>query len=187
MNFIDVLNDSKFILIYVIMVKEFFQDEVVCDSSRSAACEARNSIITDWTTEYNRLRSNYLASLKDWLLTKIDNQPDTGSSKKQKVEGDYNLLITHLNTLNEYNNRIADNISASSAAISTNQDHIIQNNNTITHQDNDIKKLNISLVSKKRQIEFTMERNRNRRIMIAILIIINLILIGVTYFLYTKK
>ena len=57
--------------------------------------------------------------------------------------------MTHLNELSDYNNRIAESISTSASAIRNNQNNIRQNNSTITHQDNDIKKLNISLLSKK--------------------------------------
>ena len=190
MNFIDVLNDSKFILIYVIMVKEFFQNEVnvLCDSTTSDVCGTRDQNIIDWTNLYTGKKNTYLQALKAWLESKIDSTVSTNDSSLQtNVESAYNDLMIHLNELSDYNNRIAESISTSASAIRTNQNNIRQNNSTITHQDNDIKKLNISLLSKKRQIEFTMERNRNRRIMIAILIIINLILIGVTYFLYTKK
>ena len=73
MNFIDVLNDSKFILIYVIMVKEFFQNEVnvLCDSTTSDVCGTRNENIINWTNQYTIKKRAYLQALKDWLESKM--------------------------------------------------------------------------------------------------------------------
>ena len=47
--------------------------------------------------------------------------------------------------------------------------------------------MNLKLVSRERQNEFSIERNRYRRIMIVVLIVCNVILMGYFGFLLTKK
>ena len=56
-------------------------------------------------------------------------------------------------------------------------------NRLISEQDEGIRNNNQELLSKRKQIRFTEERNRYRRIMIISLIIINLLLIGLFYYL----
>ena len=91
-----------------------------------------------------------------------------------------------LSKLNDNNTLNGETLITKSRQIKESEDNILKNNINIKNQDTNINKLNISLLSKERQIEYTNERNRNRRIMVAVLIIINLILIFVAYMLYHK-
>ena len=56
-------------------------------------------------------------------------------------------------------------------------------NRIIHQQDEGIRNNNQELLSKRKQIKFTEERNRYRRIMIISLVIINLLLVGLFYYL----
>ena len=62
-------------------------------------------------------------------------------------------------------------------------DILHRKNRLISEQDEGIRNNNQELLSKRKQIRFTEERNRYRRIMIISLIIINLLLIGLFYYL----
>ena len=66
-------------------------------------------------------------------------------------------------------------------------DEIHRKNRLILQQDDGIKNNNLEVLSKDRQIAFTQERNRYRRVMIVALVVINLLLIGLFYYLISSS
>ena len=67
------------------------------------------------------------------------------------------------------------------------RDEILERNRQIVMQGKSLDLMNLKLVSRERQNEFSIERNRYRRIMIVVLIVCNVILMGYFGFLLTKK
>ena len=67
------------------------------------------------------------------------------------------------------------------------RDEILERNKQIVMQGKSLDLMNLKLVSRERQNEFSIERNRYRRIMIVVLVVCNLILMGYFGFLLTKK
>ncbi len=157
--------------------------EIGCDKT-TEPCRTRNDNITTWASDHKTKRDAYLQAYKKHLenaLKGTKNSNDEGDVKTKRNE-----LNNHLNSLIDNNEMSIEKINVKSEKIKNREQQIQKNNNDIKNQDNNINKLNISLLSKARQIEYTNERNRNRRIMVAVLIIINLILIFVAYMLYNK-
>ena len=71
--------------------------------------------------------------------------------------------------------------------VDTKTTNVMQKNKTIKYQDNYIDDKNIELISKNRQVVFSKERNNFKRFMLIILIVINLVLIALFYYLVMKK
>ena len=63
---------------------------------------------------------------------------------------------------------------------------ILSRNKEIQKQDKDLEAINLKLVSRKRQNEFSVERNQYRKVMLVMLIIANIILLGYFAHLLTK-
>ena len=157
--------------------------DIGCDIT-TEPCKARNENINNWTDNHKIKRNAYLKAYKKHLENAL--QGKQSAEDEKNVETTRTELNNHLNSLIDNNEMSIEKINVKSEKIKKREQQIQKNNNDIKNQDNNINKLNISLLSKARQIEYTNERNRNRRIMVAVLIIINLILIFVAYMLYNK-
>ena len=168
------------------MIEQFFTTNTVCNGN-NAACQVRQENLDDWKTTMVTKKGNYLRALKAYLTQKLSTTPQNIPILKTDVGETYNALQDHMSVIKKLNQTISTSIGADATSISNNEQIINSNNARIMNQDSDINKLNISLVSKERQISYTTERNRNRRIMIAILILVNIILLAAAYFIYTKK
>lgn len=147
-------------------------------------CKTRVDNINDWNTKYKALRDTYLEKYRIVLNDQLQGITDNGSNVTAANDAQ-TALTKQIDSLSNNNASIQNNNNNGSLA--QRQTEIQKNNNDIMNQDSNINKLNISLLSKERQIEYTNERNRNRRIMVAVLIIINLVLIFVAYMLYNNK
>lgn len=157
-------------------------------NQNNAICESRVTRINEWKGEYQRLRDKYIQAyqnyLEDTLAGKTPNNQTLRNEETMKnAQKDIQDHLADLNDNNKLNNQTIQEMTDQLDNQTTN---IQSRNNDISNQNLNINKLNISLLSKERQIEYTNERNRNRRIMVAVLIIINLILISVAYMLYNK-
>ena len=111
---------------------------------------------------------------------------DAGELKSSidKVVKVSNLINKHLEYLNKNNDAVL--LTAADKYKHNDKVKIKTNNRQITYQDGDIIKLNTALTTKERQIRYTIERNRNKRVMVVLLILINVGLIYLTYYLYNK-
>lgn len=148
------------------------------------ACREREREITSWAVDYKREREAYILAYKNYLEKTLGGK--NADREKTIMEAAHQRVKDELSKLNDNNALNGETLITKSKQIKESEDNIQKNNINIKNQDNSIHKLNISLLSKERQIEYTNERNRNRRIMVAVLIIINLILIFVAYMLYNK-
>lgn len=82
------------------------------------------------------------------------------------------------------NIKYTDGILGTSDTQQEETNSVLHRKNRIIHQqDEGIRNNNQELLSKRKQIKFTEERNRYRRIMIISLVIINLLLVGLFYYL----
>lgn len=157
-------------------------------NQNNTVCESRVTVINAWTDEYQKLRNEYMNAYKAYLEdTLAGNTPNNETRKREEsMKTAQKKIQDHLADLNDNNKLNNQTIQEMTNQLDNQTTNIQTRNNDISNQNLNINKLNISLLSKERQIEYTNERNRNRRIMVAVLIIINLILISVAYMLYNK-
>ena len=173
------------------MIEHFFSENI-CNAN-NAQCNTRGMNLDTWQSLYVTKKGEYLSALEEYLKKKLDTTSTSAggagelAAKKQVVENTYNNLNSHLEELKTHNETISTSLSSDAVNIGNNEHVINSNNARIMYQDKDINKLNISLISKERQIAYTTERNRNRRIMIAALIIVNIILLSLAYYMYTNN
>tara|TARA_E500000178_G_C16797190_1_gene650752 strand:- start:63 stop:551 length:489 start_codon:yes stop_codon:yes gene_type:complete len=157
-------------------------------NQNNTVCESRVTDINVWTDEYQKLRNEYMLAYKAYLEdTLAGNTPNNETRQREEsMKTAQKKIQDHLADLNDNNKLNNQTIQEMTNQLDNQTTNIQTRNNDISNQNLNINKLNISLLSKERQIEYTNERNRNRRIMVAVLIIINLILISVAYMLYNK-
>ena len=74
-----------------------------------------------------------------------------------------------------------------SAIVDKKRTEIVSRNREIQKQDKDLEAINLKLISRKRQNEFSLERNRYRKIMLVMLVIFNIILLGYFGYLLTGR
>ena len=151
-------------------------------------CKTRVDNINQWNTTYRQLRNTYLELYRTALNKQLmgDTRDQINASNAAANTAQINLT-NHIDSLSNSNANTNSQVDTTGNNLVLRQTEIQKNNNDIMNQDSNINKLNISLLSKERQIEYTNERNRNRRIMVAVLIIINLVLIFVAYMLHNNK
>ena len=73
-----------------------------------------------------------------------------------------------------------------SAIVDNKRKEILSRHKEIQKQDKDLEAINLKLISRKRQNEFSVERNRYRKVMLVLLVICNIILLGYFSHLLTK-
>ena len=156
---------------------------ISCDTT-DTACTARANQVANWTNTYHTQRDTYIRAYKNYLEKTLKGEDAT--DQKGTMQTAHDAIQDHLKDLSDNNELNSQTLSDRADDVRASEARVQRNNTNIKNQDNNIHKLNISLLSKERQIEYTNERNRNRRIMVAVLIIINLILIFVAYMLYHK-
>lgn len=166
-----------------------------CDEN-NIICKKRTQNYIKWEEEYRRLLGLHRSQLRTYLdvlyisptpPTKKDGTfVDAGELKSSidKVVKVSNLINKHLEYLNKNNDAVL--LTAADKYKHNDKVKIKTNNRQITYQDGDIIKLNTALTTKERQIRYTIERNRNKRVMVVLLILINVGLIYLTYYLYNK-
>ena len=156
---------------------------ISCDTT-DTACTARAEDVANWTKTYHEERDKYIRAYRNYLEKAL--KGETATTEKETMQTAHDVITDHLKDLSDNNDLNNQTLSDRANEVKASETRVQRNNTNIKNQDNNIHKLNISLLSKERQIEYTNERNRNRRIMVAVLIIINLILIFVAYMLYHK-
>lgn len=144
-------------------------------------------------TNLDRLRQMYNDNLDSYYSVyrlALKYQKSADAKKRQAAVG----LMSEAEDLKKQMDRILDslrkNIKQSDEILNNSDqegddtnDILHRKNRLISEQDEGIRNNNQELLSKRKQIRFTEERNRYRRIMIISLIIINLLLIGLFYYL----
>jgi hypothetical protein len=143
---------------------------------------------------YEKELNNYYNAYSTYLQYKYDNSSDRAWKKnyaettlRPKVVGinkNLNKILRQLKRNINYTNKL---INRHKRMVNTKSTSVIQKNKTIKYQDNYIDDKNIDLLSKNRQVEFSKERNSYKRIMLIVLVIINIILIALFYYLVMKK
>lgn len=130
-----------------------------------------------WRIDYISAKQAYLSAKKTYL--------EGGTSTKADVDrlaAAQKKLMDSLAALESKSNAVTAQLTNSAAAIRDTGVVVEESHRKILYQDNDISKLNMALISKERQVQYTLERNKNRRIMIVSLILINIILISISYY-----
>ncbi len=128
--------------------------------------------------EYKNARNTFLAYSYDTTANKEAKKLEAETVWKPKVEA----LNTELNNiLNEVKKNIIETeslINKQKSEVENKTKMIYEKNSIIENQDKIIKSRNQELVSKDKQIQFTLERNRYRRIIMISLLLTNVALIG---------
>ena len=143
---------------------------------------------------YERELNNYYNSYNQYLKYKYDNSRDAGwkrnyantklKPKVQQINANLNNMLREL----KKNIKNTDELIGRQKRILGNKtNNIYQKNKVINGQDNLVEDKNNELSSKERQVEFSVERNRYRRIMLFVLLIINVALLALFYYLVMNK
>ena len=142
---------------------------------------------------YEKELNNYYNSYSTYLQYKYDNSSDKAWKKNYaettlrpkvvSINKNLNNILRQLKRNINYTNKL---INKHKRLVDSKTTSVMQKNKTIKYQDNYIDDNNIALLSKNRQIEFSKERNSYKRIMLIVLVIINLILMGLFYYLVMK-
>ena len=165
--------------------------------SRLVGCDytcQRKKNIVKLRDLYEKELNNYYNSYSTYLKYKYDNSGDR-AWKKNYAETTLRPKVVAINkNLNDILRQLKRNINYTNKMINrhkrlvTNKtSSVMQKNKTIKHQDNYIEDRNVDLLSKNRQVEFSKERNSYKRMMLIVLVIINLILIALFYYLVMKN
>ena len=143
---------------------------------------------------YEKELNNYYNSYNQYLQYKYDTSRDANWKRnyaetrlKPKVKGINANLNRMLKELKK-NIKYTDDLIARQKRILKTKGNSVQQKNKIIHsQDVLVEDKSNDLSSKERQIEFSLERNSYRRIMLFVLLIINIILAGLFYILIMKN
>ncbi len=135
--------------------------------------------------KYESKLAEYKSAYNTYYIMKFDTSTNK-EAKRLEAETTWSPKVASLNTelnniLNEVKKNIMDTeqlINKQKTEVDTKTKLIYDKNQLIESQDNEIKKRNNELMSKDRQIQFTLERNRYRRIIMISLIATNVALIG---------
>ena len=156
----------------------------------------RKDFVNERNTKIAELRKQYETELKRYYeeYTKFITNKYSGDANKR---AESNTNQKNIKTINGKLNNILDalrqnNTSAEmmikdhEANIKNKTNIIHRRNHLINRQDGKIAQGNNEMLSRSRQIEFTEERNRYRKIMIIALIIVNIFLVLGLYVLFTR-
>ena len=145
----------------------------------------RQGNLNDLRTIYQNLLTEYDDEYSKFLEAPINST--AGNIAKEKVTTINKKLNSILDELKNNIKRTDDMIESQSRLVDSKTDVIMQKNKDIDTQDKYVANSNIELVSKKKQNEFSVERNRYKRIILVILIIINVLLGWGIYTLYKRS
>ena len=165
--------------------------------SRVVGCDftcRRKKNIVKLRDLYERELNNYYNAYNTYLQYKYDNSRDR-SWKRNYAETTLRPKVVAINkTLNNILVNLKTNIKHTNKLIHKHKNlvdskttSVMQKNKTIKYQDNYIDDKNIELTSKNRQVVFSKERNNFKRFMLIVLIVINLVLVALFYYLVMKK
>ena len=145
----------------------------------------RQGNLNDLRTIYQNLLTEYDDEYSKFLEAPINST--AGNIAKEKVTTINKKLNSILDELKNNIKRTDDMIESQSRLVDSKTDVIMQKNKDIDTQDKYVANSNIELVSKKKQNEFSVERNRYKRIILVVLIIINVLLGWGIYTLYKRS
>ena len=145
----------------------------------------RQGNLNDLRTIYQNLLTEYEDEYSKFLEAPINST--AGNIAKEKVTTINKKLNSILDELKNNIKRTDDMIESQSRLVDSKTDVIMQKNKDIDTQDKYVANSNIELVSKKKQNEFSVERNRYKRIILVVLIIINVLLGWGIYTLYKRS
>tara|TARA_B110000208_G_scaffold125989_1_gene153514 strand:+ start:83 stop:553 length:471 start_codon:yes stop_codon:yes gene_type:complete len=145
----------------------------------------RQGNLNDLRTIYQNLLTEYDDEYSKFLEAPINST--TGNIAKEKVTTINKKLNSILDELKNNIKKTDDMIESQTRLVDSKTDVIMQKNKDIDTQDKYVATSNIELVSKKKQNEFSVERNRYKRIILVILIIINVLLGWGIYTLYKRS
>jgi hypothetical protein len=143
---------------------------------------------------YEKELNNYYNSYNQYLQYKYDTSRDANwkrnyaetklKPKVKAINANLNRMLKEL----KKNVKYTDDLITRQKRILTTKGNSVQQKNRVIHsQDVLVEDKNNDLSSKERQIEFSLERNSYRRIMLFVLLIINIILAGLFYILIMKN
>ena len=143
---------------------------------------------------YEKELNNYYNSYNQYLQYKYDTSRDANwkrnyaetklKPKVKAINANFNRMLKEL----KKNVKYTDDLITRQKRILTTKGNSVQQKNRVIHsQDVLVEDKNNDLSSKERQIEFSLERNSYRRIMLFVLLIINIILAGLFYILIMKN
>ena len=143
---------------------------------------------------YEKELNNYYNSYNQYLQYKYDTSRDANwkrnyaetklKPKVKAINANLNRMLKEL----KKNIKYTDDLITRQKRILTTKGNSVQQKNRIIHsQDVLVEDKNNDLTGKERQIEFSLERNSYRRIMLFVLLIINIILAGLFYILIMKN
>jgi len=145
----------------------------------------RQDNLNDLRAIYQNLLTEYDEEYSKFLEAPINST--VGNIAKEKVTAINKKLNSILDELKNNIKRTDDMIESQSRLVDSKTDVIMQKNKDIDTQDKYVANSNIELVSKKKQNEFSVERNRYKRIILVVLIIINVLLGWGIYTLYKRS
>ena len=143
---------------------------------------------------YEKELNNYYNSYNTYLQYKHDTSSDR-AWKRNYAETTLRPKVVAINkTLNNILGQLKRNIKNTNGLISNHKrlvdsktTNVMQKNKTIKHQDNFIDDKSLELTSKNRQVDFSKERNSYKKLMLILLVVINLVLISLFYYLIMKQ
>jgi len=143
---------------------------------------------------YNKEVDNYYKSYNQYLEYKSDTSPDS-SWKKNYAETTLRPQVETINTrLNSVLEELKKNIQSIESQIKSQEREVTKYNENIQSKIGNIQQLNQQieeyrkeLTSKDRQVMFTEERHKYRKIMIIALVIVNIILLCASYIYFFNK
>tara|TARA_B110000908_G_C10219293_1_gene434460 strand:+ start:550 stop:1020 length:471 start_codon:yes stop_codon:yes gene_type:complete len=144
----------------------------------------RKTNLNDLRTIYQNLLVEYDTEYTKFLEAPINSAQQIAAKTKVtntnlKLNGILDELKNNIKKTNEL-------ITTQTYLVNSKTDVIMQKNKDISTQDKYVSKSNIELISKKKQNEFSVERNRYKRVVLVVLVVINILLAWGIYRLYLK-
>jgi chromosome segregation ATPase len=143
---------------------------------------------------YETELNNYYNTYNSYLKYKYDNSRDAGWKRNYaatklrprvvEINRNLNRMLRELKNNIRYTDQ---QIDRQKRILGSKTNTIHQKNKVIHTQDELVEDKNNELLSKERQVEFSKERNSYRRIMLFVLLIVNIILAGLFYYLIMKN
>lgn len=150
----------------------------------------RDNNLNNLQTKYEESLSNLIIAQKNLenVIANSDNPKDSTAVKsaQEGVEETNRKMVELVAQLNK-NIGITDNKIKNFAKLADkNRQQVLARNQQILSQDKSLEDMNLKLISRNRQSEFSLERNSYSRVMLVILVIINVILMGYFGYLITR-
>ena len=165
-------------------------------SSNITGCDyscQRAKNINQLKAKYSSAVYNYQQVYQKYLTLKYDKSSSSAQSAKMaqallsKLKGAEQKVNTILNALKKNNIDTDTLIAKQRDLINTKTKEILEKNIYIKEQDVLVNKSHNELLSKTGQNQFSLQRNRYRRVMLTVLVLINLLVIGLFIYLVSRR